>query len=74
MCTAGALEGCRAPRCKEDGYTALRFIPDIVGGWVVSDCDHRNQPRRKSTCRQYRDVRWFLLPEGEFRLRLDSSR
>ena len=43
---ACALEGCRAPRCKEDGYTALRFIPDIVGGWVVSDCNHRNQPRR----------------------------
>ena len=26
-------------------------------------------PRLESPCRQYRVVRWFLLPEGELQLR-----
>ena len=71
MCPAGVLNGHRAPRCKENGHTCAEHMP-----WNGLQSRSRGAGEFRFPVaggvglRQYRVVRWFLLPEAELRRRL----
>ncbi len=83
MCPAGVLNGCRAPRWKGNGYTCAKCMPQNgLQSRSEEQVNFRNQRRianpspsaafrsqAESAFRQYRAVRWFLLPETELCLR-----
>ena len=71
------------PRCKEKGHTCANYMPQNgLQSCFVAQVNLRNQwwtanpspsaafrSQAESAYRQYRAVRWFLLPEGELCLR-----
>ena len=83
MCPAGVLNGCRAPRWKGNGYTCAKCMPQNgLQSHSGQQVNFRNQRRianpspsaafrsqAESAYRQYRAVRWVLLPETELCLR-----
>ena len=83
MCPAGVLNGCRAPRWKGNGYTCAKCMPQNgLQSHSGQQVNFRNQRRianpspsaafrsqAESAYRQYRAVRWVLLPEAELCLR-----
>ncbi len=84
MCPEGVLNGCRAPRWKGNGYTCAECMPqnDLQShsGQQVNFLKRYGGLQIHCFCcfpvaggvglRQYRVVRWLLLPETELRLRL----
>ena len=43
------------------------LAPARRGNCDLKFCNEQEQAAVESACRQYRAVRWFLLPEGELR-------
>ena len=53
--------------CQNIAARCFRQIAIHAGTEKPATLENRALPAAESACRQYRAVRWFLLPEGELR-------